>query len=207
MTIYADGRIPYFYVIQSKDTGKKYAGAKWGKDANPDLFMNRGGYKTSSNTVKKILGESDGAIFSVLEIITEEELQIPFGCMSVQDYEQWYLESNDCCKSMDWLNKSYASCYGTTEFYNNMIGKYGVAHATQVDSIKETIKGVNLLRYGFPYAMQNSQVSKKGIATKIAKYGYASTFQVQGYSENMVKMMYGNEYSHISQVPEIKAKK
>lgn len=39
MTIYADGRIPYFYIIEHKETKIKYAGAKWGKDANPDTFM------------------------------------------------------------------------------------------------------------------------------------------------------------------------
>ena len=42
MDIYNDCYQPYFYVIQDSCNGMYYAGVKWGKDANPGIFMVEG---------------------------------------------------------------------------------------------------------------------------------------------------------------------
>lgn len=61
MTIY----IPYFYIIQDVRNGMYYAGAKWGRDANPANFMVEGGYTTSSKIINAVIEKHGmGGIYS-----------------------------------------------------------------------------------------------------------------------------------------------
>ena len=72
-------KTPYFYIIKHKESGKRYVGSKWAKDADTETFMTDDGYKTSSVTVHELI-EKDGLYsFEIEDIITEEEILIPDG--------------------------------------------------------------------------------------------------------------------------------
>jgi len=64
MTIYQ----PYFYVIQDIRNGMYYAGAKWGRDADPQKFMVDSGYKTSSIIINRIVGKHGLSAFIIRKI-------------------------------------------------------------------------------------------------------------------------------------------
>lgn len=59
----------YYYRIQDLETGKYYSGAKWGKDAYPDLFWKEGGYFTTSKTVLDLVEKYGKNRFKVCKII------------------------------------------------------------------------------------------------------------------------------------------
>lgn len=94
-------RQPYFYVIQHKRTGIKYAGCKWARDADPSRFMLPGGYTTSSKTVNLIIGSEGLASFKTLIIKTEEECGMP-----VYEYETRWLNDHQCAQSNEWFNRT-----------------------------------------------------------------------------------------------------
>jgi len=151
MDIYSQNKTPYFYIIEHKATGIKYAGAKWAKDANPDNFMTESGYKTSSNTIKNIIATEGLDIFKINEIILLQELNsVPFGCQTIDEYESWFLESNKCCESDSWYNRTgpWKAAFGTDLFYNNMLAKYGVKYPYQMDTHKEKIKQTCNIKWG-----------------------------------------------------------
>jgi hypothetical protein len=61
---------PYFYIIQEVTTGMYYAGAKWGRDADPGKFMTEGGYITSSNIVNHLIEQNGLNSFILRKIRT-----------------------------------------------------------------------------------------------------------------------------------------
>jgi len=65
-------RVPYVYWIKNKTTGLKYIGAKYAKNADPDLFWKT--YFTSSIHVKKLIEMygKDDFIFKILKICVDE---------------------------------------------------------------------------------------------------------------------------------------
>lgn len=92
--------VPYFYIIHHLATGQYYAGAKYGKGANPETFMKPDGYHTSSLRVKELI-ESDGLdSFKVELIITEFDSSI-----SAHEYETIFLQAWNISKNPKWLNK------------------------------------------------------------------------------------------------------
>ena len=142
--------VPYFYIIKHKESGKKYAGAKWAKNANPENFMTASGYKTSSNSIKRIVKEQGLLAFQIEEIIKLEELQIPFGCQTIDEYESWFLKENSCCNSEEWYNMvlPWSAAFGTEAFYSNMMNKYGVKYPGQVESHNEKVLDTCKEKYG-----------------------------------------------------------
>lgn len=98
--------IPYFYIIEHIKSGKRYAGAKWAKNSNPDTFLKENGYKTSSKIIKNIIQNEGITAFSIVDIITEDELKIPFGWANVFEYESWFLSVNECHTSENWFNRA-----------------------------------------------------------------------------------------------------
>lgn len=187
MTIYTDSRKPYFYIIQHKD-GMKYAGAKWGRDANPDLFMMEcsKGYTTSSSYVKTSLTDQSGVIYSILDIILEEDIQMPSGCLTIKDYEDWFLVENDCISSDAWINKMppHMAPYGSLEFEKNMI-----------------------LKYGTKTALHDPETFNKFITTNNKRYGGNSPMcsaNVRETHKKSIQSHYGEQYSNPAQVPEVK---
>ncbi len=143
-------KTPYFYIIEHKETGVKYAGSKWAKNANPNNFMTERGHQTSSNTIKKLIKSEGLQSFEVIEIIKLEELNIPFGCQTIDEYESWFLETNDCAKSKDWYNMvpPWSAAFGTEEFYKNMVNKHGVKYPGQMQTHVEKNKATCNAKYG-----------------------------------------------------------
>lgn len=91
--------IPYFYIIEHIETGKSYAGAKWASDADPSVFMQPGGYTTSSNLINKIIKKEGVESFKISVLLTETDCKMP-----VLEYETKFLQENNCAKSKLWFN-------------------------------------------------------------------------------------------------------
>ena len=181
MTIYADGRIPYFYIIQHKESGIKYAGAKWGIDANPDTFMldTREGYTTSSSTINDVLRDNAGVMYSVLEIILESDLQIPFGCLKIEDYENWFFNENDCRKSKEWSNKfpTQLKSHDSIECKTNMMKTYGVENCSALSWVRDKAAETLFKATGYHYAMQDPTKLAQSKSTRFDRTGYEHALQ------------------------------
>lgn len=134
----------FFYIITHKPTGLKYAGARVGKKADPSMLMKDGGYLTSSKEVKAMIASDGIESFCIDELITQDEINIPFG-MSVADYETWFLQTNDCAKNHMWLNKhnndgiNFASDEFKRKAQRSMLVRHGVLNAMLLPSVKEKI--------------------------------------------------------------------
>lgn len=90
---------PYFYIIKHKPSGKLYAGCKYARNSNPKTFMTSLGYKTSQNTIKKLINEDGLESFEIVTILIEKEC----GC-HVHEYETRFLIENNCAKNEEWIN-------------------------------------------------------------------------------------------------------
>lgn len=234
MNIYLDLRKPYFYIIQHRESGKKYCGAKWGKDADPSNFMTVYGYQTSSPTVWKLITSDGLDAFDILEIVLEEELQIPFNdYRKVDEYESWFLVHNKCSTSDVWINRVQHASYGTEEFYENMTALYGVQHAMQSPKIVERHKssvlssyGVDNVfklgwvqdkidismteRYGVRYPMQNIELKDKIISTNNNRYGVdwpLQNLEIQEKSKKTLLEKTGYEFAILNPETQEKTKK
>lgn len=124
--------IPYFYIIKHKVSGKKYAGSRWALGCHPSELMKEDGYKTSSPRIHKIIDNEGIEAFEILQII---QLDNPY------EFETRFLLENDCANSEEWFNshnnQNRPVPYGSTEFKNLMIAKYGVSHNTLIPEVKQ----------------------------------------------------------------------
>jgi hypothetical protein len=95
----------YVYIIRHNPSDRFYVGSQYGKNASSKSLLSETGYQTSSTSVRKLI-EKDGLnSFSIVEIIEEEDLQIPFNdCRKVYEYETFLQEINEVNKSQKWLN-------------------------------------------------------------------------------------------------------
>jgi hypothetical protein len=127
------------------------------------------------------LKSNNGISFSILEIITEEDLRIPFGCQSIKEYEDWFLRENSCCKSKDWFNRYSPdnAAYGTSEFKNLMLKKYGVEHQFELEIFREKRNITNTNRYGGNSPMCSEDVRSTHIQNLQQKYGKEYTNYAQ----------------------------
>ncbi|CAB4125394.1 hypothetical protein UFOVP58_128 [uncultured Caudovirales phage] len=123
---------PYFYIIEHINTGKRYAGARWQKGCHPNEFMKESGYTTSSFIVNEIVKSEGLNSFKVLEILLMDN---PY------EFETEFLKTNNCAMSEIWLNKhNNENCpppYGSVEFKDLMIEKYGVSHNSHIPEVRE----------------------------------------------------------------------
>lgn len=129
MSIY----IPYFYIIRHISSNKMYAGAKWGKDANPDEFMTANGYQTSSRIIKSIIEIEGLTSFEILRIDTNCDGLSPY------EYETLFLNTCNCSSSSEWLNghPNRILNHSSEEFKSIMIKLYGVDHWAKTDEGRE----------------------------------------------------------------------
>lgn len=113
MTIYTHNTIPYFYIIRHISTGRMYAGSKYAKGCNPDYFMIKGGYTTSSNTINDIISKDGIKSFEILRIDTYCDGFHPY------DYETIFLKTNNCASSDNWYNShnNTGMSFGLSSFY------------------------------------------------------------------------------------------
>jgi hypothetical protein len=201
--------VPYFYIIKHKESGKKYAGAKWAKNANPDNFMTESGYQTSSNSIKRIIKEEGLSAFDVQEIIKLEDLQIPFGCQTIDEYESWFLKENNCCGSKVWYNRVINASIGSLDYYDNMINKYGVAHILSTKEGRSKYETTLFRKTGFKHALQNPDSMLRFESTCKERHGVNFPMQsekIKKKSIDSIQKNFGKEYTNVMQVPAIREK-
>ena len=185
--------MPYFYIIRHKETGKQYAGSRWAANCHPDEFMKQNGYTTSSVIINFIIEEQGLDSFEIVDLITLDEINIPFGTDSIHTYESWFLVANNCAKSDDWYNNhnNFGMAFGTESFYvrakQTFLDIYGVDNPFKSEEIQEKIKETNNKNLGVDYPMQSEIVKQKSIETCLIKYGYEFTAQVPEIREKQTQ--------------------
>jgi len=144
---------PYFYIIQHIESKKLYAGSRFKSGCHPEEFFRTNGYQTSSEIINSIIEQEGLSAFIILRIDTYCDNIHPY------DYETSFLECLDCAKSPDWYNghNNDGKCpaYGTSQFRQLMINKYGDEFYNNPTKNKETC----LERYGVDH--QNKRESEK----------------------------------------------
>jgi hypothetical protein len=154
--------IPYFYIIQHKESKKLYVGARWAKSCKPDEFMQPTGYTTSSPTINSIIDQEGLDSFEILRIDTNLD------GISAYDYETLFLQCLDCASSPDWYNghnnDNKCPAFGTKQFKQLMLNKYGNEFFNNPIKNKETC----LKKYGVDsYKKTESSRLKASINTSI----------------------------------------
>lgn len=153
---------PYFYIIKHKPSGRFYAGAKWAKDADSTKLMKEHGYKTSSNLVKRLIKEDGLDSFVIIDLIHHDELKIPFGCTSVEEYESWFISSNDIVSNESWINANNKRlAHGSKQYKLAMMKIYGVEHPSQSNEIRQKVKNTLLNNYGVEHPLQSPDIKKR----------------------------------------------
>lgn len=122
---------PYFYILQHKNSGIKYAGSRWAQGCGPSELLKLDGYLTSSNYIQEIIKNEGNDAFEIIECV---EMDDPYS------FETKFLIKNDCAQSDMWFNKhnneGRPPAFGTEEFKRSMIEKYGVEHNTLIPEVK-----------------------------------------------------------------------
>ena len=165
---------PYFYIIRHISSQKLYAGSRYAKNCHPDEFMQPNGYTTSSTIINSII-KSEG-------LESFEILRIDINCdgLHPHDYETAFLEINDCADLDNWFNKHNNNLYtsfGTENYKQSMLERYGYTTPQHIPEIKEKTKQTNLEKYGVEYPVLSVDVQKKIKQTNLEKYGVANPFE------------------------------
>ena len=196
---------PYFYIIKHKQSGKKYAGSKWAKKCNPNTFMTPKGYKTSSSIIKKIIASEGLTAFEIVEINIDCDGLHPY------EFETQFLQKHNCAKSPEWFNNHNNDnkiSFGTEEFENQMVAKYGVKSSMHLSETKEKIKATTISKYGVNHVLQSTEVREKISKTNLEKYGFTSHNSNEMIKEKK-KHIFLEKYNveNPSQLQEVKEKK
>jgi hypothetical protein len=218
---------PYFYIIQHKETGKKYAGSRWAKGCHPNELMKKGGYCTSSGFIHKLIEQYGLDSFAVVSVTESDD---PYAL------ETAFLTENSCADSDEWINRhnNTGMAFGTKEFMEaakkTCLKKYGVAHNTQMKHVQEQRRKTTLERYGVENAacaestrikMKETSLKKYGVdcnlklpemkerirATNLALYGAENLFSTDKFQDKAAKTKlerYG--VTNVASLPEIKEK-
>ena len=118
----------YFYIIQHKNSGKKYCGSRRAKGCHPSELLKPDGYHTSSKIVKKIILNEGLDAFEIVEIVETE---------NALEYESNFQKKHDCAKSSEWFNLHNGHL---TECLDEWLEANGVTSAMQIPEIqKKTI--------------------------------------------------------------------
>ena len=170
---------PYFYIIRHIPSGKKYAGVKWGEDADPSNFLKINGYYTSSNKIKSLIEKDGLAAFEIIEIVTE------FNDMHPYEYETNFLIENDCGGSDEWFNGHNNTLFslGTPEYEAYMLKNYGVKHVNDMPESWEKRKRTCNEKYGTDWPMGSAMFYEKCKQTNLNKYGVENCSQVPHVKE------------------------
>lgn len=131
---------PYFYVIQEVSSGMYYAGAKWGKDADPNNFMVEGGYQTSSKTIKERISKNGLNSFIVCKIKIFETSNDAY------EYETRFLQKIKAGKNPKFYNShsnDHLFSFHDEKYKAKMIEVYGVEYPAKSKIIKEKISKAN----------------------------------------------------------------
>lgn len=196
--------VPYFYIIKHLPSNRQYAGAKWGRDADPTILLKPDGYLTSSNKIKSLI-DSDGLeSFEILEIVTEFNDKHPY------DYETNFLVTNRCAESDIWINghNNHLFSLGTPEYVTYMLKNYGATHASKCPEIVAKQKNTNLIRYGCEYVMGSSYFRIKSVETFQQRYNVINPSQIPDWSDKCKTTLFENYgVNHNSQIDSVKLSK
>ena len=198
--------IPYFYIIQHINSGKYYAGAKYGIKANPEALLKCDGYKTSSNIIKQIIIEEGLESFIIRKIKTFETGK------EALIYESRFLRRVNAAFNDNFLNLSNNSLNTLNTDYNKIkqtcLNKYGVENPSQSKEIQEKRRDVFLEKYGVENPYQAEEIKEKIKLIFLEKYGVEHQMQLEEIKEKIKQTnleRYGVEY--ISQLEDVKRKK
>ena len=119
----------YFYLLQHRQSGKRYAGVRYAKGCNPAELLVK--YFTSSRQVKKLLSE-DSHCFDIVETIlfdTKEE---------AIEYELCYIKERNAHLSDDWFNQAAAKAINPEAVRQACLDRYGVENWTQTEEYRKS---------------------------------------------------------------------
>lgn len=185
MSIYT----PYFYVIQDTRNGIYYAGAKWGKDADPKMFMIEGGYTTSSAIVNKIIDECGINVFVVKRVRCFESMEDAY------NYETKFLRQVDARNNPLFYNQhnnDHLFTYHDDRYNQAMLRKYSELHPLHSDVIMERVVRTNIDRYNAPNVFSANSNMRCAIDNVfIEKYGVVNISQLPETQEKIRKTSIG----------------
>lgn len=145
------GLAPYFYIIQHRPTGRRYAGYRGAADCSSTELLKEGGYFTSSKVVKALI-ESEGLSAFKIERIREFD-----DAADAYAYEIRFLKRIGAAKNPNWLNQRDVAgtrgCAGIT--YEKA---YGTNKAKKLKKIRsDSVKKVRSKKY---WASPNSSARR-----------------------------------------------
>lgn len=179
MSIYT----PYFYIIQDTRNGMYYAGAKWGRDANPETFMTKGGYTTSSVVVNSIIKQYGIEVFSVKRLRYFQTVNETY------DYETRFLKrvnAKDNPLFYNQHNNDHLFTFHDARYQQKMQDVYGVSHPLHSDEIRHKLNQTNLARYGAPNVFnRDSSIRESVNHTIVERYGVENISQLAETQEKI----------------------
>jgi len=148
------------------------------------------GYKTSSSTISRIIQSEGLEAFNVIKIVTEFEGKEPL------EYETDFLVENNCAGSKEWYNhhNNTGIGFGTEEFSNMMVEKFGVTNISFHPEFSDLLKQVNLRKRGVDSHNKCPGVKAAKVATSLQNYGvehHITAPEVKAKSIATINSIYG----------------
>jgi hypothetical protein len=131
-----------------------------------------GGYRTSSNTVRRLIDIDGLESFELICILTEAECM-----MSVYDFETRFLQEYCIAQNPHWLNLhnntnwTENSTFGTDGFKQKMQAKYGVSHNSHIPAVIEKRKTTQLANFGETCWKKNPALQRAFEDSMMLRYG------------------------------------
>lgn len=138
MAIYS----PFFYIIRHIPSGLKYAGCRYSRKSDPEKFMTKQGYKTSSSHVHEMIKRDGLDSFEIIDLILECDIKIPFGWNSVYEFESDFLVTHGCAGDQTWINRHNNNRGG----FSDRTQKYGFATFIDPNTSKNVYIKVSVAR-------------------------------------------------------------
>lgn len=174
---------PYFYIIQEKSTGIYYAGSKYAKDANYTNLLTEFGYKTSSNTITKLINENGVDSFIIRRIRVFDDK------IKAYEYETKFLKKINASKNNNFYNL-HNNAWSLRNAKEIFLKKYGVDHNMKCPEVQEKRINTIIRKYG----SVSNMVIKTGAAYKAAdtfnkRYPIGSHARKEYYEKNKNKCL------------------
>jgi hypothetical protein len=192
MSIYT----PYFYVIQDTRNGMYYAGAKWHRKANPNTFMKKNGYTTSSNIINGIIAKCgiDAFVIRKIRIFKDKD--------SAQNYETRFLRKINARHNLNFYNTHNNDGIMDNEKMKLLMnGLYGVDHHFKSSKVKEKMKNTWIEKYGVDNPRKSEFIQNKSRQSCLEKYG-CENYNNRDQAKETLKNKYG--VINVSQLDNIK---
>lgn len=188
---------PYFYIIQEKSTGIYYAGSKYAKDANYTNLLTEFGYKTSSNTITKLINENGVDSFIIRRIRVFDDK------IKAYEYETKFLKKINASKNNNFYNL-HNNAWSLRNAKEIFLKKYGVDHNMKCPDVQKDRINTIIKNYGsVSNMMKLTNGNIKAANTHLIKYkaGTDEYNKLIKKRENTCLERYG--YTNIFKVPDI----